>query len=171
MTEANHQTVVNRDSSRITGIQKHCMSQASILVAGVAYTPAQAIQIYQNDLDAAQAVAQAKSALKAALAKASAVRTTCTTFDDAFKRCIEGAYAGQPDTLDDFGIVIGVPKTPTAATKALAAEKRRATREARNGTGASSSSPAVATSSSTTATNASPATVQTVNGAAPAAKS
>jgi hypothetical protein len=171
MTDTNHQTVVNRDNARITGIQKHCTQQASILVAGVAYTPAQAIQIYQNDLDAAAAVAQARSALKTLVATASSARKACDTFDSAFKRCIEGAYEGQPTTLDDFGIVVVVPRTPTAAVKAAAADKGRATREARKGTGANASSLAAASSSSTTATSASSATAPAVNGAAPAAKS
>ena len=94
MATINQQTVKNRDNARITGIQKHCMTQTSILVAGVAYTPAQAIQIYQSDLDSAQAVAQARSALKSALAKASTVQATTDSFDSAFKRCIEGWNAG-----------------------------------------------------------------------------
>jgi hypothetical protein len=128
----NKQTITNRDSARITGIQKYCMSQSSILVGGVAYTPASAIQVYQNDLDATAAVAQAKTALKGLLAKAASARSAADSFDSAFKACIEGAYAGQPDTLEDFGIVVGARNAPSAATKATAAEKAAITRAARH---------------------------------------
>ena len=127
-TTPNKQPVMNRDNARITGIQKHCAQQTSILVGGVSYTPAQAIQIYQDDLDAAQAVVQAKSALKAALVKASTTEATTHTFDSAFKRCIEGAYAGVPDTLDDFGVTVKGYTPPTVATKAEALVKTKATR-------------------------------------------
>jgi hypothetical protein len=127
-TTTNKQTEINLDNARINGIQKHCMQQASILVGGVAYTPAQAIQIYQNDLDATQAVVQARSALKAAMAKAKTTHATTTTFDGAFKRCIEGAYAGEPDTLDDFGVTVKGYTPPTVATKAEALVKTKATR-------------------------------------------
>ena len=126
MTAPNAQTLINRDNARIAGVQKHCMAQASILVAGTALAPTAVIQIYQSDLNARQAVAAARSALKAALAKANAAEAACATFDSAFKRCIEGAYDGQPDTLADFGITV------TARTPLTAAEKAAATRAARH---------------------------------------
>jgi len=171
MTILNRQTVINRDNARIAGIQKHSMQQASILVAGVSYTPAQAIQIYQDDLDATQAVAQARSALKAALAKSSTVRSTADSFDSAFKRCIEGAYIGQPDTLDDFGIDLAVRSTPSVETKAAAAVKAKATREARGIMGKKQRSQIQAPAPSEVATNATPASAPAGNGAAPVAHS
>jgi hypothetical protein len=167
MTNFNKQTIINRDSARIAGIQKHSMTQASILVAGVSYTPAQAIQVYQDDLDATQAVAQAKSALKAALAKSSTVRSVADTFDSAFKRCIEGAYIGQPDTLDDFGIDPVVRSTPSVATKAAAAVKTEATRAARHIMGKKQRSQIQAPGPSEVAASATPEPAPAVNGAAP----
>jgi len=149
MATINQQTVKNRDNARIAGIQKHCMTQASILVGGVAYTPAQAIQIYQNDLDAAAAVAQARSAYKAALAKAKATEATTVTFDSAFKHCIEGAYAGEPATLDDFGVTVKGYTAPSVTTKAAAVAKAAATRALHSATGTNPGLTIPATPSST----------------------
>ena len=126
------QSLINRDNARIAGVQKHCMSQTSILVAGTALAPTAVIQIYQSDLNARQAVTAARSALKAAIAKATAAEAACNSFDSAFKRCIEGAYDGQPDTLADFGITVTARTPLTAAEKAEAAEKAAATRAARH---------------------------------------
>ena len=167
MTAPNAQTLINRDNARIAGVQKHCMSQTSILVAGTALTPASVIQIYQSDLDARQAVAAAKSALKAALAKADAAEAACATFDSPFKRCIEGAYEGQPDTLADFGITVTARTPLTAAEKAEAAEKAAATRAARHIMGKKQRSMIVAQDNATsTPTGPAPAPATAGTGAA-----
>jgi hypothetical protein len=131
MALPNTQSIINRDNDRITGVQKNCTSQPSILVAGVAYTPTQIVQIYQADLDARAAVKTARVALKALLLKSSTAESAAATFDGAFKLCIEGAYAHQPDTLADFGITIPVRKELPVATKAVAVSKAKATRESK----------------------------------------
>jgi ABC-type branched-subunit amino acid transport system substrate-binding protein len=132
MTITSKQDVLALDSARINGVTKVCMSQASILVDTVAYTPTEVIAIYQDDLDAQAVVEAAESALAAARAKAAPVRVTMQTFDKAFKRCIEGAYGSAPDTMSAFGMAITVPRTKSAATKAIANVKAQATRAVRH---------------------------------------
>ena len=168
MPVPNAQGFINRDNARIVGVQKHCMSQTSILVAGTALAPTAVIQIYQSDLNARQAVAAARSALKAALAKANAAEAACATFDSAFKRCIEGAYDGQPDTLADFGITVTARTPLTAAEKAEAAEKAAATRAARHIMGKKQRSMITAPDTATsTPTGTAPAPGMPAAGAAP----
>jgi len=127
----NKRTQTATDNARITGVQKHCMGQASILVESVAYTPAQVIAIYQNDLDALAVVTAARLALSEALAKAKPIALARSTFDRGFKHAILGAYGNSPGTLGDFGIVLTTPKTPSTAVKATAVTQAKATRKLR----------------------------------------
>ena len=121
-----------RDTSRINGVTKHCMTQPSITVDNVVYTPTQVIQIYQSDLDAEAAVAAARSMLATAMAKAKPARAAAALFDKGFKPCIVGAYGSSPAIMTDFGITIATPKVKTAAQKAAANLKAKATRAARH---------------------------------------
>jgi hypothetical protein len=130
-----NQTHLNVDHARIAGVKAHCMQEASIRIGGVGYAPAEIIQVYQDDLDAAEQVAQAKSALKGALSRAGRIRASTQAFDATFKCWIEGSYAGQLAVLDDFGLVLKTRATPSAETKAKAAEKAQITKAARYGAG------------------------------------
>jgi hypothetical protein len=171
MSGANTQTIVARDQARIAGVQKHCMSQTSILVAGTAYAPTAVIQVYQADLSARQAVSSAKAAYAAALAKAKAAEDAATTFDASFKMCIEGAYAGQPAVLADFGITLPKRRSPSATVKAAAADKAQITRKARGIMGARQRAqiPPATLPASSSATTASAGTVEPVTPAVGAA--
>lgn len=136
MSNGNVKNDQARDNARITGVKKHCMTQPSITVDSVVYTPTAILQVYQSDLDAQGEVLTARTALAAAMAKARPVRAATATFDLAFKRVIVGTYGGSPSTLTDFGITVTTPKVKTAAQKAAANLKAKATREARHTMGA-----------------------------------
>jgi hypothetical protein len=127
------------------------MTQTSILVESVAYTPTQVIAIYQADLDAMAAVTAAELALADARAKAKAPAAARMQFDHGFKRAIEGAYGNSPVTMGDFGIVVATPKAPSTAVKAAAVAKAQVTRELRHTMGKKQKADITAASATPTA--------------------
>jgi hypothetical protein len=130
-----NQTITSRistDNARIAGTQKYCSTQPSVLVLGTAYTPAEIVAVYQNDINAQAAVTAAELALGEARTQAKAATTTRNAFDKAFVRAIEGAYGNSSATLGTFGIEITTPKPPTAAVKAAAVTLAQATRSLRH---------------------------------------
>jgi hypothetical protein len=132
MSTDNIKNNIVRDNARITGVKKNSLGLASITVDTVPYTPPQIIAIYQADLDAQAAVATARTALAAVMAKAKPLRVTTAPFDKAFRRYVEGTYGSAPDLMSDFGVVIKVAAPRTAAQKAAAAAKAKATRALRH---------------------------------------
>jgi len=131
-------TVLNKaaqaalNNARITGTQKHYSALPSVLVESVAYTPAQIEGIYQADLAGMASVSAAELAVADARAKAKPAALARQQFDRGYKRTIEGAYGNAPAILGDFGIAITIPKVPTAAEKAAASAKAKATRALRH---------------------------------------
>jgi hypothetical protein len=148
-TSTSTKTIIATDNARIAGIQKYCMGQASILVENATYTPAQAVAIYQADLDAIAEVTAAELALAEARAKAKTAALARQQFDHGFKLSIEGAYGGSPTTMGTFGIAVAAPKAPTAKVKAEAVTKALATRQLR-GTLGKKQKAALPTASETT---------------------
>ncbi len=171
------QTQVTQDTARINGVKKRLMTVASITIDSVAYTPAQVIAIYQNDLDGMAAVAAAKLALADARAQAKPAATTRATFDRGFKLSLEGQYGNSPAVLGDFGIVMAKPKAPSVSVKAEALTKSKATRALRHTMGKKQKEElSAATESGTAAVVSTPAAAPvtvgpTVSGVASGSKS
>ena len=132
MASSTIQGDIVRDNARINGVKKNSLGLASITVDTVPYSPPQILAIYQADLDAQTAVATARTALAAVMAKAKPLRVTTAAFDKAFKRYVEGTYGSAPDLMNDFGVVIKVAAPRTAVQKAAAAAKAKATRALRH---------------------------------------
>jgi hypothetical protein len=124
------QTATN--NARVSGTQKHLMSQPSVTVGNQEYDPDSIIAIYQDENAAFAAVTAAELTLKEARASAEAATQKRAAFDKPFKLTIEGTYAGAPTILGDFGIVQKAKKVTPAAVKAAAAVKAQATKGLRH---------------------------------------
>ena len=133
MATVNRSTIQARDAEVISGIQKHLMNVASISLNGVSYTPAALIQLVQSEIDAANAATQAKTAFSQAAQANQAAHAKVAPVITALRTYVINLMGTQGTTLDDFGF--SPPKAHkvlTAAEKAAAAAKRKATRAARH---------------------------------------
>jgi hypothetical protein len=120
------------DQKMIDGTEQHFAQQASLTVAGATYTPADIIQMLAKRI-ASNKAAEAATAQRTAAIKADRdTRAATAPVLKAFRRILEGMYAGSPDTLAAFGLALGKVGTKTVAVKKEAVAKSLATREARH---------------------------------------
>jgi hypothetical protein len=131
MTTINRTTQQDRDRKSIAAIQKYLMQLASMLVAGVAYTPAQFIALLQKDIDLADAASNAREDLRVAAEAARQQRATMTPILVGFRAFLENMFT-DPSTIAEFGFLPRTRSKPTAETTAVAVNKRAATRAARH---------------------------------------
>ena len=131
MTTINRTTQQDRDRKSIAAIQKYLMQLASMLVAGVAYTPAQFIALLQKDIDLADAASNAREDLRVAAGAARQQRATMTPILVGFRAFLENMFT-DPSTIAEFGFSPRKRSKPTAETAADAVKKRAATRAARH---------------------------------------
>jgi len=119
--------------SFIVGIGKHFPGATPLAFGSATYTPAALTQLFQSFVDGAAGVVAAQAQYKAKLEAQRALTVTVRTVILAFRSFVIATFSHSPDVLADFGIAPRKAPTPTpAATKALAVEKRLATREARH---------------------------------------
>ncbi len=117
-------------TSVVAGIKKHLTGK--LTVGGVSYTPVSLAAVFTTALKAIQAADSSHTqwlddvkAMDAALAQADVVFK-------AFKQYVLGQYGANQTVLGDFGIEAPKPTTNVStATKAAAALKAKATKEAR----------------------------------------
>jgi hypothetical protein len=117
----------------VTGIGKHITT--NVTVGGVAYTPVVLSGIFSGAVTALQTAeslhTQWLDAVKAARATVAQARVVYKPF----KQFVLGQFGDNQTVLDDFDITVSKPAVPTAATKAAAVLKSKATKEARGTTG------------------------------------
>jgi hypothetical protein len=132
MTAPNRATQLDRLRKVVAAIPKHLSNVHEIILAGVSFTPASLVQFFLDQIklldDATNALANLHAAVKAIKSNKVTKGPTLRAFD-AF---VLSMFLSEPATLAEFGR--SAPKVPVkgVGTKALAVEKLRATRTARN---------------------------------------
>jgi len=121
-----------RNAKAIAGTQKHLMNLASIILNGAAFTPAQIIALLQAESDSIVAFDAADGQRKKAVATEKAASAAANPVFVTFRREVVNMFATQPETLADFGFVPPKKRVVSPATQVEAAQKRKATRKARN---------------------------------------
>jgi hypothetical protein len=136
-TKSNKPTIKAADAKMIAGIAKNLASMATVTLAGQPYTPAQLTAIYQADSAAMDATDTAHATWLQRVADERATHAITAKATRALRSFLIGYYGDEAVAiLGDFGLT--APKsnaTTNVATKALAAAKGKATREARGTTG------------------------------------
>jgi hypothetical protein len=127
----NRTTQQDRNRKSIAAIQKYLSQLASMFIAGVAYTPAQFIALLQKDVDLADAASNAKEDLRVAAAAAREQRATMAPIMVGFRAFLENMFT-DPSTIAEFGFPVRSRTGLTVEAKAVAADKRAATRAARH---------------------------------------
>jgi hypothetical protein len=128
----NRDEEVTADQSLVDGLNMHSATIPPIFIAGAAVPLKDIITTLQSRIAAAKNVSPAKATWLAALAADRDVRSKSKTLVSALKQSLLVFYAGQVQTLADFGLT--GRKTPVVSpeTQVAAAAKAKATRAARH---------------------------------------
>jgi hypothetical protein len=124
----------DRNRTMIAGVQKHLSASPTITLGGQTFTLAALIKVLQDEIDTASATLVAEGVFHKAVAAEQAAMAAGEPVFRALRAFVLNLFEGQTDVLADFGITVVARQVPSAATKAAAALKAKATREAR-GTG------------------------------------
>jgi hypothetical protein len=143
MTTRSKSSRNERNRQAIVGVQKHVTS--AIVLDGVTRQPADVVSILQDAITKTDATTAAEGAFHQAVAAEKTATALAEQTFEALKGVVLNLYTGQPTVLADFGISEPVRKVPTAATKAEAAAKRKATAAAKKAAEAAEAAPAPAT--------------------------
>jgi hypothetical protein len=131
MTTANRANQQDRNRKMIAATQKYLMKLTAIVVAGVTYTPDQIVARLQQEIATADAATQARATFLTAAAAVQAQRVAMKPFLSGFRAFLENMFT-DPSTITEFGFSPRKTKQSDTVTKAMAADKRLATRKARH---------------------------------------
>jgi len=131
----NRTSEIAADQKLNDGLTKHAAALPSFLIAGVSTPTTSIIAKVQARVAAEQAVPPAKATWQAAVAQARSQITETKTLVSAVKQAILVAFAGQVDTLADFGLTPRKARVVTPEQKVASAAKSKATRAARHTAG------------------------------------
>ena len=127
----NRVTQQARDQSLIDGFTKHGATVGTLTIDGKQYAPADLVKVLQARIDALKGVDAARGPYKAALVAQQAELASTHDLVVAVQQALQLMFRSQVDVLGDFGLAPRKRTNPTPATKAAAALKAKATREAR----------------------------------------
>jgi hypothetical protein len=149
----NRPSVQARDKQFITGINKRLTTVQSLAIAGTTYTPAQLIQLFQSQIDSADAVAIAKAKYQDAVKAYRDQAKQLVSVTSGFQSQIRNLYGNASEPLSDFGMSPRKVAKPKLATKVVAVDKAKATRKARGTLGPKKRKSIKGTVPATTTTN------------------
>jgi hypothetical protein len=121
----------NRNRLMIAGVQKHYGPKDTVLVDGVPTPQPDVVSTLQAAVDADDKTASAEAAYHKTVADGQAASTKADALFLSLKDYFLVIYKKDPTTLKDYGLAPVVKRTPSAATKAAAAAKQKATRALR----------------------------------------
>jgi hypothetical protein len=179
MANTNKAMRQNANRKIVGAIQEHL--SGNVTFSGVKYTPSQLAKMFQEGIDIADATDAARKQWAAAVAAERSNGTSLKGVQSSLRNYVAALYGDTSTEFADFGFTPRKVRTVDVATKAAAAEKRLATREARHTMGSrqklkvtGETSPAASAPAGTPVASqpASPAPATAlVNGIATAAKS
>ncbi len=121
------------DQALIDGLVKHAASLVTLLVAGSTIPNPQLVTVLQARIAAIKRTATTRATYLAAVAACHAEIAETAALVSGARQYLKIAYAGQIETLGDFGLKPRKAPTPrTPEEKAAAKAKALATREARH---------------------------------------
>jgi hypothetical protein len=120
------------EETLIDGFNKHAAAMPSMVINGVMRTTKDLVATLQSRVDSARAVLSTKATWQTAIRTDQALRETTKTFVSGVKQGLIVAFAGQVDTLADFGLTARAKHVATPEEKIARAAKAKATRAARH---------------------------------------
>ncbi len=135
MSIPNRPTVQARDKQFIAGITKRLSNVPNLAIAGATYTPAQLIQLFQSQVDNADAVATAKARYGDAMKAFRDQRKQLTPVVSGFVTQVRNIFGDASEPLSDFGLSPKKTAKLTLEKKTAAVTQGKATRKARGTVG------------------------------------
>ena len=120
------------EQSLIDGFIKHGSRLANLTILGTTQPTKDIIGTLQSRIDSAKAVLTTRTTWQAEVQADRTLRDTTKTFVAVVKQALLAAFAGELDTLADFGLTERARHVPTPAEKLAAAALAKATRAARH---------------------------------------
>jgi hypothetical protein len=120
------------EQTLIDGLNKHAAAIQAIAIAGASVTTKDIVATLQSRIDSAKAALSTRATWLTAVQADRAVRDKTKTFVSGLKQALLVAFAGQIDTLADFGLTGRKTTVLTPEEKLVRAAKARATRAARH---------------------------------------
>ena len=154
--------IITQILAMVAGISKHFATTAQVTIAGANYTPAALTTALMALATLLTDVTTAEASYKAKLATADAQAGALLTLLAASEAFVRATVGSSPDPLHDFGLMPRkVPAPRTAAQKAAAAVKGRATRAARHTMGSVQKKSVTGAAPAATSTTVVPVTAAT----------
>lgn len=108
------------DQSLIDGLLKHAATLVTLLVAGNTVKTTDLVTVLQARIAPIKLALSAHAAFMAAVAAAHAEIANTAKLLSRARQALKIAFAGQVDTLADFGLTPPKPRTPLTAEQAAA---------------------------------------------------
>ena len=132
MNNLSNAHVVDNCSQRLNALHTHVPAKAAVKINGTSMSLAAVIKVYQSSLDHRAAVSTKRNELKMSLKARAQAEATRRATDRALKAWVVTQFGADSKEALDFGFAPSKVTPKTAETKALAAQKGRATRKARH---------------------------------------
>jgi hypothetical protein len=120
------------EQTLVDGFNKHAAVIPSMVINGVMQTTKDIVATLQSRIDSARTALSTRATWQTAIRTDQALRDTTKTYVSGVKQGLLVAFAGQLDTLADFGLTARAKHVATPEEKIAAAAKAKATREARH---------------------------------------
>jgi hypothetical protein len=130
----NNANVVTTCEQRLAALGKYVRTKTTMTVSGEQMKLSDLTAIYQTALDTRAALIPQRAAFKKALSAKNGAEVARRSTDRKLKAWVVNTFGAGSQEAEEFGFL--PPKVPekSAAVKAAAAEKSKATREAKEGT-------------------------------------
>ena len=142
------------EQTLIDGFNKHAAEIPSMVINGVVQTTKDLVATLQSRIDSAKAALSTRATWQTAIRTDQALRNTTKTYVSGVKQGLLVAFAGQMDTLADFGLTARAKHVATPEEKIASAAKAKATRAARHTMGSKQKAAIKGTVTSTAPTTA-----------------
>ena len=120
------------DQNLADGLSKHAATIMSIMVGGASVATTDIVTALQARIATAKAATLARATWQAAVQADRDERAKTKTLVSVTKQTLLGSFAGQVDTLADFGLTPRKPRVVSPESRVAAAAKAKATRAARH---------------------------------------
>ncbi len=128
----NRNAETTADQNLADGLSKHAATIPSIMVGGASVATKDIVAALQGRIATAKAATSARATWQAAVQADRDERAKTKTLVSVTKQTLLGSFAGQVDTLSDFGLTPRRPRVVAPEALVAAAAKAKATRAARH---------------------------------------
>ncbi len=123
---------ITADQRLIDGLNKNASTITFMVIGGATETTKDIVATLQSRIDSAKAASSTRATWLTAVEADQALRDKTKTYVSGLRQALLVAFAGQTDTLADFGLTARKQRVVTPEAKVAAAAKAKATRAARH---------------------------------------